>query len=63
MTLDGAGNVVLAVNGAVPGIGPVPGTSPALRVLAESSGTYYGVAMRAGTSTRSPVAPRTCWPH
>ncbi len=48
MTLDGAGNVVLAVNGAVPGIGPVPGTSPALRVLAESSGTYYGVAMTAG---------------
>ena len=42
MALDGAGNVVLAVSGAQ------SGTSPALRVLAESSGTYYGVAMTAG---------------
>ncbi len=42
MTLDGAGNVVLAVSGAA------TGTSPALRVLAESTATYYGVAMTAG---------------
>ena len=42
MTVDGAGNVVLAVNGTS------AGTSPALRVLAESTGTYYGVAMTAG---------------
>ena len=42
MTLDNAGNVVLAVSGAA------PGTSPALQVLAESSATYYGVAMTAG---------------
>src|ERR1700728_2881221 len=42
MALDGAGNVVLAVSG------KDAGTSPALRVLAESSGTYYGVAMTAG---------------
>ena len=42
MTLDSAGNVVLAVSGAA------PGTSPALQVLAESSATYYGVAMTAG---------------
>ncbi len=42
MTLDSAGNVVLAVSGAA------TGTSPALQVLAESSATYYGVAMTAG---------------
>ena len=42
MALDGAGNVVLALTGAA------TGTSPALRVLAESSATYYGVAMTAG---------------
>ena len=42
MTLDGAGNVVLAVSGAQ------PGTSPALQVLAESTATYYGVSMTAG---------------
>ena len=42
MALDGAGNVVLAVSGAA------TGTSPALQVLAESTATYYGVAMTAG---------------
>ncbi len=42
MTLDSAGNVVLAVSGAA------TGTSPALQVLAESTATYYGVAMTAG---------------
>jgi hypothetical protein len=42
MALDNAGNVVLAVSGAA------PGTSPALQVLAESTATYYGVAMTAG---------------
>ena len=42
MALDVAGNVVLAVSGAA------PGTSPALQVLAESTGTYYGVSMTAG---------------
>ena len=42
MTLDSAGNVVLAVSGTA------PGTSPALQVLAESTATYYGVAMTAG---------------
>ncbi len=43
MTVDGAGNVVLAVSGATG-----DGTSPALQVLAESTATYYGVAMTAG---------------
>ena len=42
MTLDNAGNVVLAVSGAA------TGTSPALQVLAESTATYYGVSMTAG---------------
>ena len=42
MTLDNAGNVVLAVSGSA------PGTSPALQVLAESTATYYGVSMTAG---------------
>ena len=42
MTLDSAGNVVLAVSGAA------TGTSPALQVLAESTATYYGVSMTAG---------------
>ena len=42
MTVDGAGNVVLAVSGAQ------AGTSPALQVLAESTATYYGVSMTAG---------------
>ncbi len=42
MTLDGAGNVDLAVSGAA------SGTSPALQVLAESTGTFYGVSMTAG---------------
>ncbi len=50
MTLDGAGNVVLAVSGAA------TGTSPALQVLAESTGTYYGVAMTAGDIYTSPVS-------
>ena len=43
MTVDGAGNVVLAVSGATG-----DGNSPALQVLAESTATYYGVAMTAG---------------
>ena len=42
MALDIAGNVVLAVSGAA------TGTSPALQILAESTGTYYGVSMTAG---------------
>ena len=42
MALDVAGNVVLAVSGTA------AGTSPALQVLAESTATYYGVAMTAG---------------
>ena len=57
MTVDGAGNVVLAVNGTS------AGTSPALRVLAESTGTYYGVAMTAGDIYTIAGGPRTCWPR
>ena len=43
MTLDSAGNVVLAVQS-----GAGFGTSPAVQVLAESTGTYYGTSMTAG---------------
>jgi hypothetical protein len=43
MTLDSAGNVVLAVQ-SHSGFG----TSPAIQVLAESTGNYYGTAMTAG---------------
>ena len=43
MTLDTAGNVVLAVSGA-----SGTGNSPALQVLAETTGTFYGVSMTAG---------------
>ena len=42
MALDVAGNVVLAVSGAA------TGTSPSLQVLAENTGSYYGVSMTAG---------------
>ena len=43
MTLDTAGNVVLAVQS-----GSGYGTSPAIQVLAESTGTFYGTSMTAG---------------
>jgi hypothetical protein len=43
LTLDGAGNVVLAVQS-----GSGFGNSPAIQVLAEVTGTYYGTAMTAG---------------
>ncbi len=43
MTLDAAGNVVLVVQS-----GPSFGTSPAVQVLAESTGTFYGTSMTAG---------------
>ena len=42
-TVDPAGNIVLAVQS-----GTSFGSSPAIQVVAESSGTYYGVAMTAG---------------
>ena len=42
ITTDIAGNVVLAISGAA------TGTSPALQVLAENTGTFYGVSMTAG---------------
>jgi hypothetical protein len=45
MTLDAAGNVVLAVQS---GSDPAYGNSPAIQVLAESTGTFYGTAMTAG---------------
>ena len=43
MTLDNAGNVVLAVQS-----GSGFGNSPAVQVLAENTGVYYGVPMTAG---------------
>ena len=43
MTLDNAGNVVLAVQS-----GAGFGTSPAIQVLAENTGNYYGTSMSAG---------------
>ena len=43
VTLDGADNVVLAVSGAAG-----TGNSPEVQVVAESTGTYYNVAMTAG---------------
>ena len=43
MTLDDAGNVVLAVQS-----GAGFGTSPAIQVLAENTGNYYGTSMSAG---------------
>ena len=43
MTLDNAGNVVLAVQS-----GASYGDSPAIQVLAEATGTFYGTSMTAG---------------
>ena len=43
VTVDSAGNVVLAVQS-----GSGFGTSPAIQVLAESTGTFYGTSMTAG---------------
>jgi hypothetical protein len=43
VTIDSAGNVVLAVQS-----GPSFGTSPAIQVLAETTGTFYGTSMTAG---------------
>ena len=57
MALDVAGNVVLAVSGAA------TGTSPALQVLAESTGTYYGVSMTAGDIYTIAGGPSNRWPR
>jgi hypothetical protein len=43
LTLDGAGNLIIAVQSCA-----LCGDSPAIQVLAESSGSYYGIAMNAG---------------
>ena len=42
MTIDPAGNVILAVSGSG------TGTSPAIQVLAETTGSFYGISMTAG---------------